>query len=87
MRTVSIASVLSEYWTDLMDICSVILVGFERIFTPVREDSGINELCVSIFTEAASLPTYTQLNFSLNLISISGTAGGLTTCTLFSCMS
>lgn len=70
-----------------MDICSVIRVGFERIFTSVREDSGIIELCVSIFTEAASHPTYTQLNFSLNLISIPGTAGRLITCTFFSCMS
>lgn len=70
-----------------MDIFLVILVGFERIFTSVREDSVTTELCVSIFTEAASLPTYTHLNFSLNLLSISGTAGMLIMCMLFSCMS
>lgn len=56
-----------------MGICSVILVGFEKIFTSVREDSGTVELCVSILDEV-SLTTY---NFSLDLISMSGTAGGL----------
>ena len=59
-----------------LDIFAVILVGFERQFTSVREDSGSVELCVRIFTEEAFLPTYMQVNFVLDLVSISGTAGG-----------
>ena len=55
----------------------VVLVGFERIFTSVDEDIGSFELCVRIFTEAAFLPTHVDIDFSLDLITVSGTAGKL----------
>ena len=51
----------------------VILVGFERVFTSVDEDIGSFELCIRIFTEASLLPT--NIDFSLDLVSIPDTAG------------
>ena len=57
----------------LYAIFTEIHVGFERIFTPVTEDIGSLELCVEIFTDAFLLPA--NFDFSLNLVTISGTAG------------
>ena len=54
---------------------SVIFVGFVETFTPVIETVGAFELCVAIFTNASLLPDSFQ--FSLNLITIPGTAGGI----------
>ena len=54
---------------------AVLVVGFETDFTSVNESVGTFELCVRIFTEAALLPTYTNFSFSLDLVSISGSAG------------
>ena len=54
---------------------TVILVGFETNFTSVDEGDGVSELCVRIFTEAALLPNHTEINFSLDLISMPGSAG------------
>ena len=54
---------------------AVIVVGFERIFTSVVEDDGSFELCVSILTDSALLPTHTVVNFTLDLLSVPGTAG------------
>ena len=52
-----------------------ILVGFDRGVSQVDEDMGSVELCVRIFTDPAFLPTHVSTNFSLNLVSIPGTAG------------
>ena len=54
---------------------SVIVVGFERTFTSVVESSDSFELCVIFLTDSALLPTHTVINFSLNLLSVPGTAG------------
>lgn len=53
----------------------VLVVGFERVFSQIDEEIGSFELCIRIFTEVGLLPTYTNFNFSLNLVSVSGTAG------------
>ena len=53
---------------------AVILVGFDDTLTTVDEDSGSFRLCVRIFTDPAFLPTHISPNFSLNLVSIPGTA-------------
>ena len=50
-----------------------ILVGFERNFTSINESLGSFELCVEIFTDPLLLPA--SFDFSLNLITIPGTAG------------
>ena len=50
-----------------------ILVGFNRTFTTVGEDVGSFQLCVEIMTDASLLPT--SFEFSLNLETISDTAG------------
>ena len=54
-----------------------LIVGFETDseFTSINESIGSFELCVRIFTDAALLPTHTNFNFSLDLISVPGTAG------------
>ena len=54
---------------------SVISVGFEEIFTSIDEGSGSFELCVAILTDRALLPTHTVFSFSLDLLSLPGTAG------------
>ena len=54
---------------------AVLVVGFESGFTRVNESIGSFELCVRIFTEVALLPTYINFSFSLNLVSMPGTAG------------
>ena len=54
---------------------SVITVGFEEIFTSIGEGSGSFELCVAILTDRALLPTHTVFSFSLDLLSLPGTAG------------
>ena len=59
-------------------IHAVLVVGFESIFSRVNEEVGSFELCVSIFTQAALLPTHTNFSFSLNLASVPGTAGIIT---------
>lgn len=56
-------------------INSVIVIGFERIFTAVDEGNGSFELCVRILTESGSLPSHVDFSFSLDLQSVSGTAG------------
>ena len=40
-------------------------------------DEGIGsfELCVQIFNDPAFIPTHAEINFSLDLASLSGTAG------------
>ena len=53
----------------------MLVVGFESEFTSVNESVGSFELCVRIFTEAVLLPTYTTFSFSLDLVSVPGTAG------------
>ena len=58
---------------ELLD--TAILVGFDKNFTSVEEDVGSFELCVLIFTDAAFFPSHTAVNFSLDLITVSGTAG------------
>ena len=58
-----------------MTLFSVITVGFEEIFTSVGEGNGSFELCVVILTDRALLPTHTVFNFSLDLLSVPGTAG------------
>ena len=58
-----------------MDMYSDIRVGFERTINSVGEESGTTELCVSIFTKIASNYNF---SFSLDLITIPRTAGGLT---------
>ena len=52
-----------------------IVVGFERIFTSVDEESGFFELCVRIFTDVDLLPVHINFSFSLDLTTVSGTAG------------
>ena len=52
---------------------TVICVGFNGTFTPVSEDVGSFQLCVEIMTNASLLPT--SFEFSLNLDTISDTAG------------
>ena len=54
---------------------SDIEVGFERIFTRVDENIGSFELCVQIFTDTALLPTNIDFTFSLDLITVTDTAG------------
>lgn len=54
---------------------SVLTVGFERILTSVVEDVGSLELCVRVFTEASFLPSHTNINFTLCVDSMEGTAG------------
>ena len=51
----------------------VILVGFEQIFTRVDEEIGSFEICIKIFTSTSHLPV--DFGFSLNLITMPGTAG------------
>ena len=58
---------------ELLDIA--ILVGFDKNFTSVEEDVGSFQLCVLIFTDPAFFPSHTIVNFSLDLITVSGTAG------------
>ena len=53
----------------------VITVGFEEIFTSVGEGNGSFELCVAILTDRALLPTHIVFSFSLDLLSLPGTAG------------
>ena len=53
---------------------AVLIVGFESIFSRVEEDVDSHELCVRIFTHAALLPTHTNFSFSLDLITVPGTA-------------
>ena len=53
----------------------MIVVGFERTITSVDEGDGSFELCVQILTEAELLPTHLDFSFSLDLNSLSGTAG------------
>ena len=53
----------------------VIFVGFVETFTAVNETVGAFELCVAIFTNASLLPDSFQ--FSLNLITIPDSAGGI----------
>ena len=50
-----------------------ILVGFERNFTSINESVGSFKLCVEVFTDPLLLPA--SFDFSLNLITIPGTAG------------
>ena len=52
-----------------------IVVGFERTFTSVDEESGFFELCVRIFTDVDLLPVHMTFSFSLDLTTVSGTAG------------
>ena len=52
-----------------------LVVGFESNFISVPEDINLVELCVRIITSASLLPTHTEFNFSLNLISTPGSAG------------
>ena len=54
-------------------LSAVIFVGFVKIFTSIDEDVGSFELCIAIFTNSSFLPA--NFEFSLNLITISGTAG------------
>ena len=54
---------------------SDVVAGFENTFNTVDEDDGLVELCVSIFTNITLLPVHTDMNFSLDLITISGSAG------------
>jgi hypothetical protein len=54
---------------------AVILVGFERNFSLVFEDDGSFELCVRIFTNPTFFPSHVSVDFSLNLITLPGTAG------------
>ena len=54
---------------------AVLVVGFETVSSRVDEEIGSFELCVRIYTEVALLPTYTNFSFSLNLVSMPGTAG------------
>ena len=56
-------------------IIADIRVGFNRNFTSVQEDVGNFELCVEVLTDPAFFPTHTGVDFSLDLITISGTAG------------
>ena len=58
-----------------MSIPTGILVGFETILASAYEGNDTVELCVRIFTEAALLPTHINMSFSLDLISVPGTAG------------
>ena len=64
---------------DVLIFCyfslTVILVGFERNFTSVDEDVGSFELCVRILSDPSSFPTHTDLSFSLDLETLSATAG------------
>ena len=60
---------------SFMLIPTGIVVGFETIFTSADEGNDTVELCVRIFTEAAMLPTHINMSFSLDLVSMSGTAG------------
>ena len=57
----------------------MLIVGFEpnSEFTSVNESIGSFELCIRIFTDASLLPMYTNFTFSLDLISVPGTAGKL----------
>ena len=55
-------------------VSAVILAGFEMDFTSVNESVGSFELCVRIFNDPASLPNHTEINFSLELLSTSGSA-------------
>ena len=56
--------------------CSLVLtVGFEEIFTSVIEGNDSFELCAVILTDSALLPTHTDFSFSLELLSLPGTAG------------
>ena len=59
----------------LFYIHTVIVVGFENTSVSVGEEIGQFELCVRIFNDISSLPTYTPLNFTLGLVSQTGTAG------------
>ena len=59
----------------MFNIPTDILVGFETIFTSAHEGNDTVEVCVRIFTEAALLPTHLNMSFSLNLVTVSGTAG------------
>ena len=52
-----------------------IIVGFERTFTSVEEGVGSFELCVRIFNDPSLLPTHTDFSFSLDLQTVSDTAG------------
>ena len=56
-------------------ISTEILVGFETVFISADEGNDTVELCVSIFTDAALLPTHLNMSFSLDLISVPGTGG------------
>ena len=61
--------------TDILFISTEILVGFETVFTSAHEGNDTVELCVRIFTDVALLPTHINMSFSLDLVSVSGTAG------------
>ena len=68
---------LANCHNDSVYTSSGITVGFEEIFTSVGEGSGSFELCVAILTDRALLPTHTVFSFSLDLLSLPGTAGNI----------
>ena len=45
------------------------------MFTSVQEVDGSVELCVLIFTNLSFFPMHTAVNFSLDLVTVTGTAG------------
>ena len=53
---------------------AVLIVGFEIVSSRVDEDVDSHELCVRIFTDATLLPIHTNFSFSLDLITVPGTA-------------
>ena len=59
---------------DYLFYHAVLVVGFESVSSRVDEDVDSHELCVRIFTDAVLLPIHTNFSFSLDLITVPGTA-------------